>query len=67
MAIRFLELGLLVSAVRLLMAGFLSRLGNMSRALGEVLSFLLFFVNDFLIVRNVSGVRHDSPYSISGE
>jgi hypothetical protein len=50
-----------VSAVRVFVRGFLSRLGNVGRALGKVLALLLLFVNDFFIVRYVSWIGQDSP------
>ncbi len=58
MPARFLQLRLLVRAVRFLPAGLLPRLRNMGCALGQVLPVLLFFVNDFLIVGDVSWIGH---------
>jgi hypothetical protein len=58
MPTRLLGLRLLMSAVRALMRRLLPRLGNMGRALREVLPVFLLFVNNFLIVRYVSWIGH---------
>ncbi len=58
MAASFLEIRLLMGTVDFLTTGFLAGLGKMGRVFGQILPMFLFFVNDFLVVGNVSGVGH---------
>jgi hypothetical protein len=59
-AASFLGIGFFVRTVRFLTSGLLSRLRNMGCSFGKMLSLFLFFVYDFLIVRNVARVGHGS-------
>ena len=60
MAASLFDLRLFMSTMRLLAAGLLSGLGKVLRPLGKVFTLFLLFVDDFLIVRYVSWVGHDS-------
>jgi hypothetical protein len=59
-AASLLGIGFFVRAVRFFTSGLLSGLGKVCRAFGEILSVFLLFVDNFLIVRNVSRVGHSS-------
>jgi hypothetical protein len=62
MSARLFSFRFFVGAVRLCMSRLLSRLRNVFRPLGKVLSLLLLFVNDFLIVSYVSWIGHTAVY-----
>lgn len=57
-AARLLGIGFFVRAMRSFTSGLLSGLGNMRGAFRKVLSLFLLFVDDFLVVSNVSWVGH---------
>jgi hypothetical protein len=57
-AASLLGIGFFVRAVWFFTSGLFSRLRNVRRAFSEILSVFLLFVDNFLIVRNVSGVGH---------
>jgi hypothetical protein len=52
--VRLFALGL--RAARFFTRGLLAGLGHMRRTVGEILSVLLLFVDDFSIVRDISGI-----------
>ena len=53
--------GLFASTVGFLMGGFLTRLGNVSSALGKILTLVLLLVDDFFVVRYISWIGHPQP------
>jgi len=56
----FLRFGLSVSTVKLFPGSLLPRLRNVGCVFGQIFPLLLLFVNDFLVVRHVSWIGHDS-------
>jgi len=54
------DLSLVVSTVSRFTSSLLPRLGNVGRSLGQILTVFLFLVNDFLVVRYISWIGHDS-------
>jgi hypothetical protein len=59
-AASLLGIGFFVRSLGFFTSGLLSGLGNMRSAFRKILSMFLLFVDDFLIVRNVSRVGHRS-------
>ncbi len=59
-AASLLGFGFYVGAVSLFTRSLLPWLGNMRRTLSQVLTLFLLLVNDFLVVRYISWIGHDS-------
>jgi hypothetical protein len=55
-----LGLSFFMCAMNFFASGFLPGLGNMRGTFGKILSMFLLFVDDFLIVGNVSRIGHSS-------